>query len=54
MYQYELNDWLFFIESYNTYQAPNVHFDIHQFVHFSSRSRSSAASKLVRHAGILF
>ena len=45
MYQYELNDLLFFIKSY---KASNTHFDINQFVHFrSSSTRSSAASKLV-------
>ena len=44
MYQYELNDLLFFIKSY---KASNTHFD-NQFVHFrSSSTRSSAASKLV-------
>ena len=45
MYQYELNNLLFFIKSY---KASNTHFDINQFVHFrSSSTRSSAASKLV-------
>ena len=45
MYQYELNDLLFFIKSYN---SPSECFDIRRFVHFrSSSTRSSSASKLV-------
>ena len=45
MYQYKLNDLLFFIKSY---KAPSAHFDIRQFVQFkSSSTRSSSAGKLV-------
>ena len=45
MYQYKLNDLLFFIKSY---KAPIAHFDIRQFVQFKlSSTRSSSAGKLV-------
>ena len=42
MYQYELNDLLFFIKSY---KASSAYFDIRQFVQFkSSSTRSSSAA----------
>ena len=45
MYQYELNDLLFFISK--SYKTPSDYFNIHEFVQFSSSStRSFSASKL--------